>query len=113
MASWWEVSMRRVIQSVLAAAILLGTASTTHAESVMKQCGEQWQAAKAAGTTSGATWPQFLGGRNQRLVPSFDGCDDFFGVLGPGERLWAEIVLGDVAVDGALEIDDRAEDTAL
>ena len=29
-------------------------------QSVMKQCGAQWQAAKAAGTTSGATWPQFL-----------------------------------------------------
>ena len=26
----------------------------------MKQCGAQWQAAKAAGTTGGATWPQFL-----------------------------------------------------
>ena len=45
---------------MLAAAILLGTASTTRAESVMKQCGEQWQAAKSAGTTNGATWPQFL-----------------------------------------------------
>jgi hypothetical protein len=52
--------MRRLIQSVLAAAILLGTASITHAESVMKQCGEQWQAAKSVGTTNGATWPQFL-----------------------------------------------------
>jgi hypothetical protein len=52
--------MQRVIQSVLAAAILLGMASTTRAESVMKQCGEQWQAAKSAGTTKGATWPQFL-----------------------------------------------------
>ena len=52
--------MQRVIQSVLAAAILLGTASTTGAESVMKQCGEQWQAAKSARTTNGATWPQFL-----------------------------------------------------
>ena len=31
-----------------------------HAESVMKQCGDQWQAAKAAGTTNGETWPQFL-----------------------------------------------------
>jgi hypothetical protein len=29
-------------------------------QSVMKQCGAQWQSAKAAGTTSGATWPQFL-----------------------------------------------------
>jgi hypothetical protein len=52
--------MRRVVQSVLAAAILLGTVAATRAESVMKQCGEQWQAAKAAGTTNGATWPQFL-----------------------------------------------------
>ena len=52
--------MQRVIQSVLAAAVLLGMAATARAESVMKQCGEQWQAAKAAGTTSGATWPQFL-----------------------------------------------------
>jgi len=40
---------------VLAAAILLGTAATTRAESVMKQCGEQWQASKASATTSGAT----------------------------------------------------------
>jgi hypothetical protein len=55
-----RVSTQRLIQSVLAAAVLLGTAATTRAESVMKQCGEQWQAAKAAGTTSGATWPQFL-----------------------------------------------------
>jgi hypothetical protein len=52
--------MQRVIVSVLAATILLGTAAATHAETVMKQCGEQWQAAKAAGTTNGATWPQFL-----------------------------------------------------
>ena len=52
--------MQRVIQSVLAGAILLGTAASTRAESVMKQCGEQWQAAKSAGTTNGATWPQFL-----------------------------------------------------
>ena len=26
----------------------------------MKVCGAQWQAAKAAGTTNGETWPQFL-----------------------------------------------------
>jgi len=38
--------MQRVIQSVLAAATLRGTATTTGAEGVMKQCGEQWQAAK-------------------------------------------------------------------
>ena len=34
--------------------------SNANAQSVMKQCGEQWQAAKQAGTTNGATWPQFL-----------------------------------------------------
>ena len=60
--------MQRVIQSVLAAAILLGTASTTRAESVMKQCGEQWQAAKSARTTNGATWPQFLANAERSLV---------------------------------------------
>ena len=34
--------------------------SPADAQSVMKQCGQQWQAAKAAGTTNGQTWPQFL-----------------------------------------------------
>jgi hypothetical protein len=29
-------------------------------QSVMAACGAQWQQAKAAGTTGGATWPQFL-----------------------------------------------------
>jgi hypothetical protein len=29
-------------------------------QSVMRQCGAQWQAAKAAAGTGGATWPQFL-----------------------------------------------------
>jgi hypothetical protein len=52
--------MQRVMQSVLAAAVFLGMAATARAESVMKQCGEQWQAAKSAGTTNGVTWPQFL-----------------------------------------------------
>src|SRR5271166_2490427 len=46
-----------------AALIALGVAlggSPASAESVMKQCGDRWQAAKAAGTTNGETWPQFL-----------------------------------------------------
>ena len=46
-----------------AALIVLGVAlggSTANAQSVMKQCGDQWQAAKAAGATNGQTWPQFL-----------------------------------------------------
>src|SRR5580692_2258591 len=36
------------------------TSTATGNQSVMKQCGAQWQAAKVAGTTGGATWPQFL-----------------------------------------------------
>jgi hypothetical protein len=38
------------------------------AQSVMKQCGEQWQAAKQAGTTNGETWPQFLKDCRTRLA---------------------------------------------
>jgi hypothetical protein len=37
------------------------TASTAAGnQSIMKQCGAQWQAAKASGTTGSTTWPQFL-----------------------------------------------------
>jgi hypothetical protein len=36
------------------------TATPGNGQSVMKQCGAQWQAAKAAGTTNRQTWPQFL-----------------------------------------------------
>ena len=35
---------------------------------VMKQCGEQWQAAKAAGTTNGETCPEFLKECRARLA---------------------------------------------
>ena len=52
--------MQYAVRLALATAILLGMAATANAQSVMKQCGEQWQVAKAAGTTNGATWPQFL-----------------------------------------------------
>jgi hypothetical protein len=34
---------------------LAGTAATTQAESIMKQCREQWQGAKSTGMTNGAT----------------------------------------------------------
>jgi hypothetical protein len=44
----------------VAVAVLVGMAGVANAETVMKQCGEQWQAAKASGTTNGETWPQFL-----------------------------------------------------
>jgi hypothetical protein len=46
------------------AAMVLGIAfsslAAADAQSVMKPCGEQWKTAKAAGTTNGETWPQFL-----------------------------------------------------
>jgi hypothetical protein len=45
---------------ILAGAFGLAGTSAANAESVMKICGEQWKAAKAAGTTGGKTWPEFL-----------------------------------------------------
>ena len=47
------------VAALISLGIALG-APPASAESVMKQCGDQWQAAKAAGTTNGQTWPQFL-----------------------------------------------------
>ena len=52
--------MRVATRFVLAAIIALGMVAVADAETVMKQCGEQWQAAKTNGTTNGQTWPQFL-----------------------------------------------------
>ncbi len=37
-----------------------GAAQAQQAPSVMKQCGDEWKAAKANNTTNGMTWPQFL-----------------------------------------------------
>jgi hypothetical protein len=58
-------------QLTTAIAIGLGFAlsgSAADAQSVMKQCGAQWQAAKANGTTNGETWPQFLKECRARLA---------------------------------------------
>jgi hypothetical protein len=52
--------MPSAVRIALLAAIFAGIATGASAESVIKQCGDQWKAARAAGTTSGATWPQFL-----------------------------------------------------
>src|SRR5579863_5607395 len=52
--------MRIATRFMLAATLAFGMGTAANAETVMKQCGVQWQAAKAAGTTSGQTWPQFL-----------------------------------------------------
>src|SRR5262249_30040369 len=38
--------------------------------------------------------------------------EDRVGGLGPDERFWVSIVLGEIGVDRALEVDDRAEDAA-
>ncbi len=46
--------------ALFALGIALAGSSAANAESVMKMCGDQWKAAKAAGTTNGETWPQFL-----------------------------------------------------
>jgi hypothetical protein len=39
---------------------LLAAAPALAQDATMKVCGEKWQAAKAAGSTGGATWPKFL-----------------------------------------------------
>ena len=45
-------------------------------------------------------------------MPAFDGSDDFVGIGGPFEGLGVIVGLFDEAVDGGLEIDDRAKDAA-
>ena len=44
----------------LIAALVLCVSASAQAESVMKICGTQWRAAKAAGTTGGKSWTDFL-----------------------------------------------------
>jgi len=46
------------------------------------------------------------------LVTAFDGGDDFVRAGGPGEGFRVGVVLGEEAVDGGLEVDDRSEDAA-
>jgi hypothetical protein len=44
----------------LAGAMALATAGAAEAQSIMRQCGDEWKAAKANNTTNGMTWQQFL-----------------------------------------------------
>ena len=53
---------------VVAAAMGLAATGAAQAESVMKQCGAEWQAAKANNTTNGQTWQEFLKGCRARLA---------------------------------------------
>ena len=52
----------RVALSALFFAGALGLASTgpMQAQSIMKQCGDEWKAAKANNATNGMKWPEFL-----------------------------------------------------
>jgi hypothetical protein len=52
--------MPSAVRIALLVAIFGGIATDASAESVIRQCGDQWKAARAAGTTRGTTWPQFL-----------------------------------------------------
>jgi pyruvate/2-oxoglutarate dehydrogenase complex dihydrolipoamide acyltransferase (E2) component len=45
---------------ILVGAFSLAGTGAADAESVMKICGDQWKAAKAAGTTNGMVWKDFL-----------------------------------------------------
>jgi hypothetical protein len=67
-----RISMHRNVcrfaVTLFAAGIALSEPRSASAQSAMKQCGEQWQAAKAAGTTNGETWPQFLKDCRARLA---------------------------------------------
>ena len=47
------------------------------------------------------------------MVPSPSGSDDAVGVGGPDERLGSGIVLGEVAIDRGLEVDQRMEHATL
>lgn len=46
--------------AIIAAAFTVAGFTPAQAQSVTKQCGDKWTAAKTAGTTGGLTWPKFL-----------------------------------------------------
>ncbi len=52
--------LRLASVTLLALGIALAGSSAANAETVMKMCGDQWKAAKAAGTTNSETWQEFL-----------------------------------------------------
>ena len=52
-------------------------------------------------------------GPTLRLLPPFDSGEHAFWVCGPDEGFGIEVCLGDEAVDGDLQINDRSEHAAL
>lgn len=54
-----RITIAAGLAAVFAAGLFV-CAPANAAESVMKQCGEEWKTAKAANTTNGQTWREFL-----------------------------------------------------
>ena len=55
-----STSLKMALSAFLLAGVV-GLASTgAQAQSVMKQCGDDWKAAKENNTTNGLKWPEFL-----------------------------------------------------
>ena len=54
------------VAMLVAGAMGLTATGAARAESVMKECGSEWQAAKTANTTGGQTWQEFLKGCRTR-----------------------------------------------
>jgi hypothetical protein len=52
--------MRAATRLAVTVSVLFGIVGVANAETVTKQCGDQWRAAKASGTKNGQTWPQFI-----------------------------------------------------
>jgi hypothetical protein len=57
----------RLLGVALGAVVGLGLGASARAETVMQQCGQQYQAAKAAGTLNGMTWNQYRSDCSARL----------------------------------------------
>jgi hypothetical protein len=56
-----STSFRVALSAFLfAGALGLASSGPVQAQSIMKQCGDEWKAAKENNTTNGMTWPKFL-----------------------------------------------------
>src|ERR1700733_8115634 len=56
-----STSLRVALSALLfAGALGLATTGRVQAQSIMKQCGDDWKAAKENNTTNGMKWPDFL-----------------------------------------------------
>jgi len=53
-------SFRLALAAMVAAAAMGFTADASQAQNIMRQCGDEWKAAKANNATNGQTWKEFL-----------------------------------------------------